>query len=116
MLCIDLNTPSAFFLPLSSLGFAWSRASLTKASDEVTVGLTQVWECHLLRLTRENCRPVAHIHPGFSKLLASLPAPSVQWLLPQPKKYPVHHSLGFISFCGTWKSKLVKRQIGNIQI
>lgn len=96
VLCIDLNTPSAFFLPPSFLGLAWSRASLAKASDEVTVGLTQVWECHLLRLTRQNCPSVAHIHPRSSKLLASLPASSVLWLFPQPKKYP---PAPFIRFC-----------------
>lgn len=116
MLCIHLNTPSAFFLPLSSLGLAWNRASLAKAGNVVTVGLTQVWECHLLRLTRENCPPVAHIHPGSSKLLAILLASSVQWLFPELKKYPLHHSLAFVYFWATWKSKLVKSQMGNMQV
>lgn len=115
MFCIHRNTHSAFFLSLSSLGLAWSRALLAKAGNEVTVGLTQVWECHLLRLTRENC-PVAHIHPGPSKLLAILPASSVQWLFPQLKQYPLHRSLGFVSFCATWKSKVVQSQMGNIQV
>lgn len=105
MLCIHLNTPSAFLLLLSSLGLAWSRVSLAKASSKVTAGLTQVWECHLLRLAREIRPPVDHIHPGASKLLAVLPASSVQWLFPQLKKYPLHRSLSSVSFCATCKSK-----------
>lgn len=43
MLCIYLKSPLTFLLPPSSLVLAWSRATVTKASDEVSAGLTEMW-------------------------------------------------------------------------
>lgn len=44
VLCTDLKPRlSTFFLPLSSSVLAWSHATVTKASDEVSAGLTGMW-------------------------------------------------------------------------
>lgn len=46
VLCADLKPRlhlSTFFLPLSSSVLVWSHATVTKASDEVSAGLTGMW-------------------------------------------------------------------------